>query len=788
MNILQAHQYNQGIGKYKLLSSTAGVGSIITTKFGTYVLISDINKWQFVTIFNNRIKNLLQSPPKDIYDGIKREAKNLGLTLVDDKRFVKFIQHEKELNNLECLVAIPQMALNEMFNSVNWTKKVHGRTEPAHPIAIALNEVNNGNPGKAVDYQIQGTHFPKWFLGAKKVKGKQDLKKIDEWKTEWIKKGNTKSTFSPPRDVNAPIKDTDGIQIRTKPYTDGNNEQRGNIPLFKELSQTNLILICPNGHLSDIPWSKYLNWKTQKETFELPKEDSGENLFTLEPCCSKTNLKWSESPTKSEGYGSIFIHCESCGTGDGGRENRKPKNDYKTFPKITLEGINSLKPKCPGHKPWEINPGNPEYLPYEKCHKNGDEKSKDREVMNVALVTANNTYYANGFSSLFIPMHLAEEKTEELYGALVRLNEKYQSECERREKQNRVIRSKNEYWDNLDIEGFIYDDEGLQPTNFESFVEILKGEFLNEKEDENGEDFHENYRFQEYKCFSQNSFFEGKEENKGLSFRDIHLSKSLSEYFVKIQQVDELKVTNIQFDFTRVKPKERIVKVSENGDRDIQESSAGQNIFSISNSEEELHVMPANETLGEGLFFQFDDQKIENWLKNNPTLYTRFSHYLDREINPKLQGASFMQKIKNNGIKNFLIHSFSHMMMRELEFSCGYPTASLKERLYISSNLEKQMSGVLIYTAEGSEGSMGGLVSQGEPEKILEIIKKGLERSVNCSSDPLCWESEGQGIYDLNLSACFSCSLVAETACEEMNLGLDRRVLVDNEFGYFKVL
>ena len=122
MNILQAHQYNQGIGKYKLLSSTAGVGSIITTKFGTYVLISDINKWKFVSNLNNRIKNLLQNPPNDNYEGIK-EAENLGLSLIDDKRFVKFIQNEKELDKLECLLAIPQIALNEMFNSVNWTKK-----------------------------------------------------------------------------------------------------------------------------------------------------------------------------------------------------------------------------------------------------------------------------------------------------------------------------------------------------------------------------------------------------------------------------------------------------------------------------------------------------------------------------------------------------------------------------------------------------------------------------------------------------------------------------------------
>ena len=764
MNILQTHQYNQGIGKYKLLSSTAGVGSIITTKFGTYVLVSDINKWKFINVFNNKIKILLEHPSGDIYEGIKREAKNLGLTLVDDKRFIKFIQNEKALNNLECLVAIPQMALNEVFNSVNWTKKVKGRIEPAHPIAMRLNEVN-GNFGKAEDYQIQGTHFPKWFLGATKNKGKQELKKIDEWKTEWIKKGNAINTFTPPRDANAQIKDADGNQIRTKSYKDDNNELRGNIPLYKELSQTNLILICPNDHLSDIPWSQYLNWKTQKQNFKLPREDSGANLFTIEPCCSNPDLKWSESATKSEGYGSVYIECSSCklGTGEQGK------------PKITLEGINNLKPKCAGHKPWEIDPSNPKYLQFEKCHKNGNEEGNSGEEMSVALVTANNTYYANGFSSLFIPMHLAENISQALKKAMDAIEANL----------SKTTKTKEKYWEkNIedDFEDFLREndiyDESLT-------IDILRSIYFKVDNKNDNQDFHENYRYQEYKCFSQNSSFEGEKETKGLSFKEIDLSESLSKYFIKIQQVDELKITNVQLDFTRVKPKERIVKINKNGDRDIQESSAGKDIFSI--DEKELFVLPANETLGEGIFFEFDDQKIQKWLEeNNELLMIRFSKYLDNEIQNGQQGAGTMQKLKNNGIKHFLIHSFSHMMMRELEFSCGYPTASLKERLYISSNQEKLMSGVLIYTAEGSEGSMGGLVSQGEPEKILEIIKKGLVRSINCSSDPLCWESEGQGIFDLNLSACFSCSLVAETACEEMNLGLDRRVLVDNDFGFFK--
>jgi len=262
---------------------------------------------------------------------------------------------------------------------------------------------------------------------------------------------------------------------------------------------------------------------------------------------------------------------------------------------------------------------------------------------------------------------------------------------------------------------------------------------------------------------------------------DIKLPDELADFFKKIQQVEELKVTNVQLDFTRVKPKERIVV---NGE--VKESSSGQNIFSIDSKE--LFTLPANESLGEGLFFEFSNELIDKWISENTThLEDRFEKYFKQLPNPNSQGLSSKMKIYNNKYKHFLIHSFSHMMMRELEFSCGYPTASLKERLYISkTESENFMAGVLIYTAEGSEGSMGGLVSQGEPKKILEIITKGLERSINCSSDPLCWESEGQGIFDLNLSACFSCSLVAETACEEMNLGLDRRVLVDEEFGYFK--
>ena len=90
---------------------------------------------------------------------------------------------------------------------------------------------------------------------------------------------------------------------------------------------------------------------------------------------------------------------------------------------------------------------------------------------------------------------------------------------------------------------------------------------------------------------------------------------------------------------------------------------------------------------------------------------------MDRPID---HGFAIRSKIQRLRGKHLLIHSFSHLLMRELEFSCGYPTASLKERLYISD----RMAGLLIYTAEGSEGSMGGLIWQSRKRKTLKSSLK----------------------------------------------------------------
>lgn len=201
MKILKSNQYNQGIGKYKLLSSTAGVGSIITTKVGSYILISDINKWKFLKWANSKIE-LIRTNNADgrkIYEVSKTEMSNRGFDFIDDQRFIRFIRTEKELNNLVCLIGVPHMALNESYNTPNWKN---------HPIKKALEESGENTKGAQFDYMIVGSHFPKWF---KNRKG--ELKEISKWRGLWEKEGvknggtPTINDFAPPRDASDFVKE-----------------------------------------------------------------------------------------------------------------------------------------------------------------------------------------------------------------------------------------------------------------------------------------------------------------------------------------------------------------------------------------------------------------------------------------------------------------------------------------------------------------------------------------------------------------------------------------------------
>ena len=85
------------------------------------------------------------------------------------------------------------------------------------------------------------------------------------------------------------------------------------------------------------------------------------------------------------------------------------------------------------------------------------------------------------------------------------------------------------------------------------------------------------------------------------------------------------------------------------------------------------------------------------------------------------------------------------------------------------------MAGILIYTADSdSEGSLGGLVEEGRPERLVQNIISGVLNAEWCSNDPICGEIEGQGLAGLNRAACHACALISETSCIHCNTLLDR--------------
>ncbi|MGY1810176.1 DrmB family protein [Blastococcus sp. SYSU D00669] len=191
--------------------------------------------------------------------------------------------------------------------------------------------------------------------------------------------------------------------------------------------------------------------------------------------------------------------------------------------------------------------------------------------------------------------------------------------------------------------------------------------------------------------------------------------------------------------------------------------------------------LPAVESFGEGIFLSFDQDAVAHW-ENEPEVLDRAAK-LEKRRQESLLGS----RLTTVSPRFLLVHTFAHLLMRQLAFTCGYSAASLRERVYASEGPAGQ-AGLLVYTAAGdAEGTLGGLVRQGEEPRLARSVVAALESAAWCSADPVCRESQGQGLNSLNLAACHGCSLVAETSCQNSNVLLDRVLVVgdDHTPGFF---
>ena len=190
------------------------------------------------------------------------------------------------------------------------------------------------------------------------------------------------------------------------------------------------------------------------------------------------------------------------------------------------------------------------------------------------------------------------------------------------------------------------------------------------------------------------------------------------------------------------------------------------------------HWLPGIEVFGEGIFLALDDRALLNWEhENGKSLKAR----LDRMLRARNEDEGLVGTLPEPTPRFVMLHTLAHALIRQLSFECGYETASLRERLYCSAGVNGQpgRTGVLIYTASSdSEGALGGLARQGVPDRFVPGFKMAIKRSSWCSSDPVCAESQSQGLGGLNRAACHACMLITETSCTCFNTMLDRSLLI----------
>lgn len=394
--------------------------------------------------------------------------------------------------------------------------------------------------------------------------------------------------------------------------------------------------------------------------------------------------------------------------------------------KANLKGIFNFEQLCLGKKYW-LKPDNGKFHE-ENCS----------AKTSVKLKTSNSVYYANSLSSLFIP---------ELQNPL-----------------SSEIR--------LDIDNMVESGQ-FTPEQIVQLVSIQKkiDKELIQQYLETGDIKYipDNlYRETEYKYFLEKE----QPDNKQIKFCVIDCSEEING-FSKLVKIDKLKKITVQTSFTRNEPidVDSILQNQSDYEYAVQRQSVSKNNF-------ETKTLPALESYGEGILFVLDEQKLKQWEQQQEVVERT------EKIKSNAQNADWKSHqiiAKTLTPKKVLIHTLSHLLMRELEYVCGYPVSSLSERLYVSET----MNGFLISAFDGTEGYMGGLSNLCNDLKNLnKIVKSAILRATDCSSDPICIESEGQGVGQLNLAACHSCTLTPETTCELSNLYLDRKLIVSKEYGF----
>lgn len=399
--------------------------------------------------------------------------------------------------------------------------------------------------------------------------------------------------------------------------------------------------------------------------------------------------------------------------------------------------------KCSGNRPWLGEVDNKE----ENCGCN----------LRVVQRGASNVYFPEIRSSIYLPYW---DKTTNR--KVIELVEQYWSKISGHRVNGQLDRN---FIDAI-AEIKQVDPDELYKAAHEKFIHQH-----NVESEEKIEDSEETYRRMEYEAILSGLGGENQDFYV-VNVQGRDYTKNLSQYFRSVALLHKIKETRALIGFSRLIPESRLTLSEKKAELQLSEN---------------IDWLPAIVVKGEGIFFEFDGERLSRW-SNLPQVKKR-----TEMLNHNIRAFRSLNGEASHDVsaKFILLHTFSHLIINQLSYSCGYGSSALRERIYCDEiHSDKPMNGVLVYTASGdSEGSLGGLVRQGQPGRLEEIVLTALQEATWCSSDPICMESRGQGPDSCNLAACHTCALLPETSCEHANRILDRLLVVgspnDPELGFF---
>src|SRR5215218_9273066 len=149
-----------------------------------------------------------------------------------------------------------------------------------------------------------------------------------------------------------------------------------------------------------------------------------------------------------------------------------------------------------------------------------------------------------------------------------------------------------------------------------------------------------------------------------------------------------------------------------------------------------VNWVPAVERRGEGIFLELPEALVADWcagVHDHPHIAALRDAYARWRDNRDL-AADLTFPIA----RYLLVHTMSHLLLRQVALECGYSSASITERLYVGT-ADKPTAGLLLSTAANdSEGTLGGLVALADARFLGRLLGQALEDAQTCSSEPLC--------------------------------------------------